>query len=69
MLKVPQVSYTPVAVPVVYGQQQNPPVTSFSSAFQCDVPSATKGSDKVLVLNCVQYEYHIFVTDAYHNII
>jgi hypothetical protein len=38
-----------IQMPVVYGQQQSPPVTSLGSAFQLGVPPASKGSDKVLM--------------------
>jgi len=44
-------NYPPIgmALPMVYGQQQSPPVTGLGSAFQLGVPPASKGSDKVLM--------------------
>jgi len=48
---VTPMNYPPLGMemPVVYGQQQSPPVTSLGSAFQHGVPPASKGSDKVLM--------------------
>jgi len=38
-----------MGVPMMYVQQQSPPVTSLGLAFQHGLPPASKGTDKVLV--------------------